>query len=335
MHRVTLEDKASRAAAMRTQVDSVAQAIVSDNSGDEIFERYLSLTRHVHNYSVRNKILISVQAPDSRLVASRTAFEKIAAGQGHEPHSFASRGGKCWQQYTITASGSRAIWIWSSPCVGRKSVEVTNPDTGEVGSEVETYSFYRPVPVYQVEDIRYADTGLPLEAPDFVQPVYDEGLYDALLAFASSKGIRLREEGLNGSRGVSKLQEIALQTGDPFSLKVAPLIHELAHELLHTAKDRVAAAFDEGQKKRLLEGEAEGVAAVVLGYLGHPIGISAAYLRNWKIEPADILASMQRIADAAGEIVEFVGAYGEGKANAEPQAAAGTQSPVEALCVAA
>ena len=326
MSRVTLEDKQSRAAAMRQHVESVAQAIVSDDSGDAIFDKYLSLTRHVHRYSVRNRMLIAFQS-DSRLVASKTAFDRMAAEQGHEPRSFSSRGGKRWQQHVVIATGSKAVWIWGF-CRGSRIEEVADPATGESESEIVGYTFFKPVPVFQIEDLRYADTGLPMDAHDFVQPVDDPALYDALLAFASSKGIRVREQGLNGSRGVSKVGEIGLQAGDPFSLKIAPLIHEAAHEMLHTEKDRIAAAFDEGQKKRLLEGEAEAVATVVLGYLGHPIGISAAYLRNWKVEPADVLASMDRIAQAAGEIVDFLAArsevgesQGEALVDAEEEAA--------------
>lgn len=83
MMRVTLTDRDARANLMRWHVEAVARSIVKDHDDDGVFERYLSLTRHVHHYSVGNRMLISWQAPDSRLVASRSAFDGIAAQQGH------------------------------------------------------------------------------------------------------------------------------------------------------------------------------------------------------------------------------------------------------------
>jgi hypothetical protein len=186
-----------------------------------------------------------------------------------------------------------------------------------------------------VEDLRYADSGRTVEAPDFVPAIHNAALYHGLLAFAASKGISVTEQGLNGARGVSKLGEIGLQVGDPFYLRVAPLIHELGHELLHPLRDRLAATFGDERSSRLLEGEAEAVAAVVLGYLGHPLGMSAAYLRHWKVEPADILGSMQRIADVAGEIVVFIGAHSESAAKTKPLSTPVASSPAHIIPLAA
>lgn len=308
---------------MKQHVNAVAAAITGDLSGDAIFEQYLRIRNLVHRYSLGNLMLMMWQAPDSRCVASRTAFSKIAEQQGHKGKPRQSKDRKrSWEEFVWTAAGSKAVWIWGAPKPTTYTRKVRNPDTGEETEQPVTYNKFFPVDVYCVEDIRYCDTGEPFVLPTLpVNPVHDEGLFDALHAFAAAKGIEVKQEGLNGAAGVSKVGAIGLQQGDPFFLQVSPLVHELAHELLHDLHSRL----DDGAR-RLHEGEAEATAAAVLGFLGFDVSLSAAYLRNWKVEPKDVLDSMERIAKVAGEVVDFVEAYQ--KAHGGPQEARGdTASP--------
>lgn len=297
--RFTLTDRESRAAQMRHHVEAVAQSIIDDHDGDTIFESYLRLTSNVHRYSSGNRMLISWQAPDSRLVASKSAFDKIATEQGHAEREFSSRKGKRWSQHVTIAAGARAVWVWG-PTRRSRTVVTTDEETGEETLETVPFTGFIPVDVWAVEDVRYADDGQPMEPPDWVQPVEDEAFYQSLMAFAESKGITVTEIGLQGARGVSMVGRIGLQAGDHWSLHVSPLIHELAHELLHDVHARLTEPND------LHEREAEAVAAVVLGYLGHPTSVSAAYLRQWGASPRHVIASMDRIASCATEIVAFV-----------------------------
>lgn len=306
--RVTLTDRETRAAQMRQHVEAVAQSIIDDHGGDEIFARYLSLTRHVRSYSTGNRMLIGWQARASRLVASRSAFDKIAAEQGHTGREFTSHNGNAWTQHVMVAAGARAVWVWG-PTRRNRTVVTTDTETGDETRESVRFTGFIPVDIWAIEDMRYADTGEPLVAPDFVQPVDDEALYQSLMAFAASKNIAISEMGLQGSRGVSMVGKIGLQKGDHWSLQVGPLIHELAHELLHDVHARLTEAND------LHEHEAEATASVVLRCLGHPAPMSATYLRGWGATPRAIIASMDRIASAAAEIVGFVeGQMGEAEA---------------------
>ena len=59
MNRLTLEDKANRASAMRKHSESPAQTIAGDTACDAVSDRYLSPKRHVHNHSVRSRTLIA------------------------------------------------------------------------------------------------------------------------------------------------------------------------------------------------------------------------------------------------------------------------------------
>lgn len=334
MRRVTLTDRDNRETQMREHVKTVAAAITGDLSGDAVFGQFLHLNRHCRNYSLRNRMLIAWQAPDSRKVASRTAFSKIAEEQGHAGVKQTSKKGKSWEEHVKVVGGARAVWIWGNPRPVTRTRKVTDAE-GNVTEEPYTYTNCFPVDVYQVEDILYADTGEPFVMPSLpTEPVHDPALFDALLAFAASKGIEVKQEGLGGAAGISKVGAIGLQQGDPFFLQVSPLIHELAHEGLHDLHSRL-----EPGTRKLHEGEAEATAAVVLNYLGYETPFSAAYLRNWNVEPQDVLASMERIAKFATEVVDFVEAHQ--KASGGPQEATGHaaapvvgQEATEALAVA-
>lgn len=288
--RVVLGDKQARAEQMREHVREVAESILNDRRGDVVFDRVLRVTRHVHTYSIGNRILQSWQAPDSRLVASKTAFELMAADQGMPLADV--RGKRCRVKMR---KGAKAIWVWGRFAATRP---VVYEETGELGEE--RYAYFRPVATWAAEDIQYAATSGPFEVPDFVQSVPDKGLYDRLLGFAASRGIVVTHRGLNGPRGVSMLGAIALQTGDPEVLQIGPLLHELGHELLHGPSERIELP------DHIREGEAEAVASVVLRHLGYEVPVSAAYLRNHGTRPEDVIASMDRIAGAAGEIVAFI-----------------------------
>jgi len=297
--RVVLPDRETRAALMRQHVEAVAQSIIDDHDGDAVFQRYLSLRKHVRNYSIGNRMLMAWQAPDSRLVASRSAFGHTASEQGHAPREFTSRKGKRWTQHVTIAAGARAVWVWG-PTTFKVTTTVTDAEAGEDREELTTRTGFVPVDVWAIEDMRYADDGQPLIAPDFVQAVDDEVLYRSLLAFAAAEGIAVTERGLHGARGVSTVGGIGLQSGDHWSLHVSPLIHELAHELMHDVHARLT------EPEHVHEHEAEAVAAVVLRHFGHPSSVSSAYLREWGATPKAIIASMQRIAAAAGDIAGFV-----------------------------
>lgn len=305
MHdRVTLTDRETRASQMRQHVRSVAAAVLDDTSGDEIFASVLRLHRHVHRYSIRNTMLIRWQSPDSRLVASRTALSRMAADLGHQPRNRTSRRGRSWQEYVYVAAGSRAVWVWGDPRTVTVIREREDTETGDLIEVPTSYMTFRPVDLYQIEDVRCCDDDSRLSLPSLSQPVDDVGLLGALMSFAHDRGIEVSEEGLHGADGVSRIGSIALQKGDPISLKVVPLIHELAHELLHGERER------RELPREVMEAEAECVAGVVLDLYGHPVGLSAAYLRHWchGAETAHdvVLASMGRIASCADEIVSFI-----------------------------
>ena len=299
MERTILENRETRESQMKKHVASVAEAIL-DLSGDALFAQYLTIKANVHRYSIGNQILQMWQAPDSRLVASRSAFGQMAKAQGHTPKVRTSKKGKSWEAFVYVAAGSRAVWIWAArPCTILR--DVTDTATNEVSKGPVAFNRYFPTDTYCVESIRYCDTDESFVLPTFAAPVYDRRLYDALLTFAEANGLPVRDENLYGPLGVSHSDgSIGMQKGTPWEERVGTLLHEIAHSLLHGEKERT------DLPREVLEGEAAATEATLLTAFGHPIETTCAYLRSWSATPQLVLASMERISKVACEVFDFV-----------------------------
>jgi len=287
--RVTLTDPATRALQMRQHVEAVAQSILTDHRADALFQQVLSSRRHIHNYSVRNRILQSWQCPLGKCFASLGAYDRIAADQGAETATIGRR-----RQRVMIRQGGKAVWVW-----GRYTSRRTLQDSVDDGQTIEVVQ-YRPMATWCVEDIVYAVSGEPFQLPDHVQAVDDRGLYDGLIAFAAHKQIQIVHTGIVGARGVSHGGKISLQHGDSEALQLPVLAHEVVHELLHASRDSARLP------KAMVELEAETGAAVLLRHYGHDVPASSAYLRQFGVKPQEVLASMDRILRATSEVVQFV-----------------------------
>lgn len=287
--RVTLTDPATLALRMRQHVEAVAQSILTDTRADRLFADCLAASRRCHSYSVRNRLLIAWQCPESRRVASLGAFGRIAADQGAEPITINGK-----RRHVLVATGSRAAWIWGH---NSTRTELRDALTGE--ERVEVAIRYIPVAVWPVESVVYAATREPLVLPDHVQPI-DAALYAGLIAFAAHQGIAVEHRGLLGARGVSHGGRISLQCSDSEALQLPVLAHEVMHELLHHASD------SRHLPKPVVEGEAETGMAVIMKHFGHDAVTSPQYLRNHGVQPKDVLNSMDRILRATGQVIEFI-----------------------------
>jgi hypothetical protein len=289
--RTKLTEPATRALLMRQHVQAVAESILTDHRADEIFERAISSRRHVHGYSVRNRILQQWQAPMSRLVASLSAFEAIASEQGAETVTIKGK-----PRRVLIAVGARGVWIW-----GRSTRRRQFHDNVSDEEQTEVSVSYVPVATWAVEDIEYAATHNPFQLPDHVQAVDDARLYRGLMEFAADRGIVVEHRGLIGPRGVSSGGKIALQHGDSEAVQLGILAHELMHEvLLHHAPE------SRHLSRSIVEGEAEAGMAVLLRHFGHDAVLSPQYLRNHGVQPKDVLNSMDRILRATGQVIEFI-----------------------------
>jgi hypothetical protein len=107
-----------------------------NHTGGEVIAHHLTHMRHVQTYSVGNRILIDWQAPGSRRLTSRPAFEGIAGEQGHDPRRVGSS-----TSAARIRRGSKAVGVW----VVRKGQRIEeDPETGEEFAICFTY--FRPDP---------------------------------------------------------------------------------------------------------------------------------------------------------------------------------------------
>lgn len=322
---------------LRLSVSQLAAAILHDHEGDALMAEYLRLSPLLHNYGVVNRFLIAMQR-QTRQAASRTAWNRLARSQGHagiwmglpgalhgktyacpregclpeyryDPNKmdYACPHGRCKEEAYLSGKrdpsrcqheNCRAISILIKNGACRK---VKNPETGEE-SFVNGLVLFGAV-VFAVEDMVYADTGEPLEFPDFVPDFADAArkYYEPLCRFLAGEGIGVDGQYLGHVRGASFGGRIVLQVGDPQGKKFGILCHEAAHELMHRAAERNTFAA------HLLEGEAEATACVVLQYFGcASMSPSAAYLRNWGVRPERVIGSMDAVVRTAEKIVRGI-----------------------------
>lgn len=308
------QDLNAKKAGMKHAVEALADRVLSGS--DDVFADFLRLDRLLYHYSLTNTCLIICQAPEARRVSSMARFDKLAKGQGHK----ATKGPRDkYPSAVAPKKGSRAIWIWV-PCPFSKDV-----DKGDGTSEKVSGLFFKPGPVWTVEDLYFRDTGEDCAAdpnflPDFVQ---DHGgkageYHEVLKEWAEGEGIKVEvvaASRLGGAAGVSYGGRIAERMGDTAGKRFSVLVHEVAHEVLHKKDER------QSLSKTVRECEAEAVCGVVCEYFGFAqADLSAAYLRNHGATRQDVLASMDRIHKTATLIIDAVEKGEVAEAEAEREA---------------
>jgi len=282
---------------LRSSVERFAQSILDDITGDAAFQKACDYAKLPHRYSWGNLALIQMQAPNSALVCSKTAFDQIAARQGHKLTEFAGK-----KQHVKIAKGSTAVYVLAV-------INVAGTRENAEGEEV-AYAFKtcKGVAVWAAESILYCDTDTPFEVPTLFASVDADdatALWDSLTAFAEAKNITVGQTVLHlGHDGSSYGGHIEVRNGDVAGA-VHPLIHELAHELLHPLADR-GKERDRELACKMAEAEAESVASCVLRTLGYDTATSASYLRSYKCTPHDVTRSLDRIVGAAQEIITWL-----------------------------
>lgn len=108
------------------------------------------------------------------------------------------------------------------------------------------------------------------------------------------------------AQGMCNASGIYVRKGLDSRNRLAVLCHELAHHLAHLGtKD------DKSTQQRELE--AEGVAHIVLHYLGIEHETSGNYLTNWQATPQTLLASLGTINKIVKQIVQLIDGVDDGR----------------------
>jgi len=245
-------------------LDTLASAIERGES--EQLKAYLATLARFHRYSVGNVLLIGMQRPGATRVAGVRAWNKL---------------GRHVKQ------GEKGIRIYA-PIVWR----VKKQEGGE-GKHIEELVRFRSVCVFDVAQTE----GRPL--PEFAQARGEPGEYAGrLMAFAAEQGIKVEfSDALVSAHGISAGGKVIVRKGLPPAEEFSVLAHELAHELLHRDED-------EPLSRTVRETEAEAVAFVVCQGVGlEAVNAAADYIRLYQGSKETLLESLQRIRQAAVEII--------------------------------
>lgn len=284
---------------IKKYIDDLKQKLKDSPDSPEIkaFQEFSSKFR---KYSFRNRMLIWLQKRDATNVASA--------------YDWKTKFGR------IIKSGEKGITIIAPRKV--KDKELVDPTSGQVSIE-SGRTYFRDATVFDISQTQPIEgkEHMTVEEPKwFDDTTVDEKtktIYDSLLNYAKDKGIEVtvggdEGENLGRARGSSSLNKINLKDNN-----LSTLIHELAHEILHTkeirsGQEKIKTQEGEeirGDLRQLLELEAEGVAYTVLRYYGLPVGHTETYLRLWKIDPDQIDKHEERIHSTSKDFINYIDSF--------------------------
>ena len=223
--------------------------------------------------------------------------------------------------------GSKGIYIFVPINAKDRDTGKTAPTSTSGGAEntnVDETKFYTRFILKPVFDILDTEVIPGKEDKVFGEPQWfddievdekTELIYNALESFAAHENIEVKlSSDLQGARGVSKMGSIEL-----VSRNISTLIHEIAHELLHTKEDRI------NTNKEIKELEAEGVAYTVLRALELPAEHASKYLALWKIDPDNVPKYEKRISTVSLFIYNYIDIYSSGGQEEANRYAAGEE----------
>ena len=246
----------------------------------EMLRKYLAAMGRFHRYSLRNALLITAQRPEAQHVAGFHTWRRLGRMVRKGEHGIAILAPVVRRK---RAAGGVAENKVTGPAHEQDAVE---PD--------EDVLAFRGAYVFDISQTE----GQPL--PEFSRPSGDPGPYlERLRTFVQEQGIVLASaESLGGAEGASTGGHILIRAGLAPAEEFATLVHECAHELLHTTQDQVR------PDRSVRELEAEAVAYAVCCGIGLDVGSSSAdYIQLYQGDEKKLAASLERIQHTASEIL--------------------------------
>jgi len=248
---------------VKTGIDELNSALASGHSVR--MTDVLKLMARFHKYSFNNCVLIAEQFPDATRVMGFHGWKGVGRS---------------------VKKGEKGIGITAPLAVRKKDASA---------DEMEIRGF-RVVHVFDISQTEGE------ELPRLAQPTGDATQWiEPVERLIASKGIELKYGLLDGGVcGVSSLKKIAILSGLKPPMRLEVLVHEFAHELLHS---------DLETRKRLshtvMETEAQAVSHVVCQALGlEGIEHTADYIRLHQGDSGVFARSMQRIQKCASGILK-------------------------------
>lgn len=263
----------------------------------ETFKNYLKTLSKFHDYSLNNTILIAMQKPDATLVAGYTAWQRNFGRQ--------------------VQKGETGIRILA-PTPYKKQMEVDriDPSTGQLilnpdGSTAKDLKEIM-VPAYKVVNVFDVSQteGKPLPSIGVDELTGDVQQYEMFFdALKKTCPVPVEFEQITtGAKGYYHTvdQRIAIQEGMSQVQTIKTLIHEMAHQKLHSINPKELPSEEPRLTRNAKEVEAESVAYTVAQHYGiETCDYSFAYIAGWSKgkETPELKASLERIRKAADEMI--------------------------------
>ena len=267
------------------------------------YKTWLDTMSRFHDYSLNNTLLIASQKPDATLVAGYTAWQKTFGRQVNK--------------------GEKAIRILApAPYKRMAEVDKVNPETGEIltnpdGSYAkETKEIVVPAfKVVSVFDVSQTE-GRELPTLGVDELTGDVAQYDRFFeALKQSCPVPIGFEQIStGAKGYFHTVEnrIALQENMSQVQTVKTLIHEMAHQKLHSIDPKETDPDEPKLTRNSKEVEAESVAYTICQHFGiDSSDYSFAYIAGWSKgkDTPELKASLNRIRSAANDMITEISAH--------------------------
>ena len=266
----------------------------------EAFKNYLKTLSKFHDYSLNNTILIAMQKPDATLVAGYTAWQKNFGRQ--------------------VQKGETGIRILApTPYKKKMEVDRLDPITGQAvlnpdGSTAKELKEIM-VPAFKVVnvfDVSQTD-GKPLPTigvDELTGNVTNYEMFFEALKRACPVPVGF-EQIPSGAKGYYHTvdQRIALQESMSEVQTIKTMIHEMAHQKLHSIDPKDLPPEEPRLTRNAKEVEAEAIAYTVSQHYGiETSDYSFAYIAGWSKgkDTPELKASLDRIRKAADEMITSI-----------------------------
>jgi hypothetical protein len=300
----TLEDVEeaidSSAADNKSLLKAKLDQYISDlaNATDEAalsaeIRRYLTFFSKFHDYSFFNRILIFIQRPDAKKVASY----------------------KKWQEkFRQVKKGAKGITILAPIISKDKSVPDDEPSLGmgEFNRDNDVKGF-KAVNVFDISDTEPMDErGNIPDEPQWWGDNTPSETADELFMYASEVasdlGIKVTQsDAKGGEKGYAAGDHINISSDVSGAGRLSTMIHEIAHELMHFKSKSIFYQDDEVRgSSALKELQAESVSYVVLKHYGLPVSHHTTYLALWKANKEKIQSNLEVISKVAHFIINKI-----------------------------
>jgi hypothetical protein len=284
--KLTDEERAARREADRQKSRDAVEALKTSDG----WQRWLTVRRHFHRYSLTNQLLIALQMPEATRVAGFRAWLKLG--------------------YAVRR-GERAIQIWMPVPPSKKQLAEWKASGGDPKEKPRTR--FRLGPVFdrsQVDELPPPAQPVPLDPP--VVAIEGDGLewaWEPLLALAGEIGSVVLTATLSpGCGGMYEVDTKVITISDAGSVnqRIKTLIHELGHALVRAEPGDDAAELSYDEEELVVE----SVAYTVCGSIGlDTSGYSIPYLASWsqdaELETIERAATLiDRIASRIETVIE-------------------------------